>query len=159
NGMPGFSGDGGLATTAQLSLPSAVALDAEGNLFIADSTNRRIRKMAPDGMISTVAGNGISGFSGDGGPATSASLGNEVGIAMDAKGNLFIADARNNRVRQVTPDGIISTVAVITRMGVSGSPSGIAVDQAGNLFVADSSFHAIWKNPQGILSSVAGSND
>jgi sugar lactone lactonase YvrE len=156
NGTPGFSGDGGLATTAQLNLPSGVAVDAQGNLFIADSTNRRIRKVAPDGMISTVAGNGVSGFGGDGGPAVSAMIGETLGIAVDAKGNLFIADARNQRVRQITPNGIINTLARITQAGWFGSPVGIAIDDAGNLFVVDSFFHTIWKNPQDGLNSVAG---
>jgi len=156
NGTRGFSGDGGLATTAQLNLPGGVAVDAQGNLFIADSNNQRIRKVAPDGMISTVAGNGVSGFGGDGGPAASAMIGETLGIAADAKGNLFIADARNQRVRQITPNGIINTVARITQAGWFGSPVGVAVDEAGNLFVADSFFHTIWKNPQDGLSAVAG---
>src|SRR5262245_59574507 len=155
-GAPGFSGDGGLATTAQLNLPSGVAVDPEGNMFIADSANRRIRKVAPDGMISTVAGTGVSGFGGDGGPATSAMIGATFGIAVDAKGSLYIADASNQRVRQITPNGIINTVARITQAGWFGSPVGIAVDDAGNLFVADSFFHTIWKNPQDGLRSAAG---
>ena len=86
-------------------------MDAAGNLFIADAENHRIRQVSPDGVIRTVAGNGLGGFSGDGGPATNASLEFPQGVAVDAAGNLFIADAENHRIRQVSPDGVIRTVA------------------------------------------------
>jgi uncharacterized repeat protein (TIGR01451 family) len=98
----GFFGDGGPATSAFLRLPTAVAVDRAGNLFIADSGNARIRKVAPDGIISTVAGNGRFDFSGDGGVATAASFGHVNGIALDAEGNLFISDSDNNRIRKIT---------------------------------------------------------
>ncbi len=113
----GFSGDGGPATSAQLFNPTGVAVDAAGNLFIADFNNNRIRKVTPAGVISTVAGNGSQGFSGDGGPATSAQLSGPESVAVDAAGNLFIADRYNDRIRKVTPDGIISTVAGIWNTG------------------------------------------
>ena len=100
-GPTGFSGDGGPATSATLAGPTGVAFDAAGNLYIADSTNSRIRKVTPGGTISTVAGTGTRGFAGDGGPATSAQLRDPYGVALDAAGNLFIADYSNNRVRKV----------------------------------------------------------
>jgi sugar lactone lactonase YvrE len=148
NGIHGFSGDSGPAASAQLSKPCGVAVDAEGNLFIADMDNHRIRKVTPGGVISTVAGNGLRGFSGDGSPAASAQLASPKSVAVDSAGNLFIADTDNNRVRKVTTTGIISTVVGIGTEGFSGdgspassaqlaNPSGVAVDAAGNLFIAD----------------------
>jgi hypothetical protein len=119
NGGFGFSGDGGPANIAVLNYPSRVAVDAGGNLYIADSGNYRIRKVALDGTISTVAGNGSGGFSGDGGPATNAEMG-PADIALDAAGNLYIADPGNNRIRRVALDGKISTVAGNGGFGYSG---------------------------------------
>jgi len=148
NGIQGYSGDGGAATSAQLYYPYSVAVDAAGNLFIADFENNRIRKVTPGGVISTVAGNGTAGFSGDGGPATSAQLYLPWGVAPDTAGNLFISDYNSNRVREVTPGGVISTVAGNGTAGFSGdggaatsaqlnSPWGVAVDTSGELFIAD----------------------
>ncbi len=163
------TGDGGPATEASLGFPDGLAVDAAGNLFIADTFNHRIRRVSPDDIISTVAGNGIRGFSGDGGPATNASLANPDGLAVDAAGNLFIADTFNHRIRRVSPDGIISTVAGSEFGGFfSGDggpatdaslafPQGVAVDAAGNLFVADTFNHRIRQvSPDGIISTVAG---
>jgi sugar lactone lactonase YvrE len=176
NGTSGFSGDDGPATAAQLYGPYGVAVDAAGNLFIADTLNVRIRKVTPAGVISTVAGNGSSGFSGDGGPATAAQLAGpdqrgyaSSGVAVDAAGNLFIADTYNNRIRKVTAAGIISTVAGNGSAGFSGDggpataaqlggPSGVAVDAAGNLFIADTYYNLVRNvTPAGIISTVAGS--
>jgi sugar lactone lactonase YvrE len=168
NGNPGYGGDGGPATSAQLRLPQGVSVDKAGNLFIADFVNARIRKVTPDGLIGTVAGNGTYGFSGDGGPATSAQIFNPLGVAVDEAGNLFFADNGNYRVRKVTPDGFISTVAGDGTQGYSGDggpatsaqldgPVGIAVDTAGNLFIADSYNARIRKvTPDGFVSTVAG---
>ncbi|MDQ6836984.1 MAG: NHL repeat-containing protein [Actinomycetota bacterium] len=152
----GFSGDGNAATAALLSSPQAVALDAAGNLYIDDSGNQRIREVtASSGIITTVAGNGSFGFSGDGGLATSAALGNPGGVAVDAAGNLFIADSGNQRVREVTASsGIITTVAGNGTTGFSGdggpataaglnSPQGVALDTAGNLYIADQGNHVV----------------
>jgi len=153
-GDEGFSGDGGPAIAAKFNNPSDVAVDADGNLFIADTDNHRIRKVTPDGIITTVAGNGQSGFSSDGGPASSAKLSHPRGLALDRAGNLFIADAGNNRIRKVGNTGVISTVAGTGELGFSGDfgppasarlnvPTDVAVDVAGDLFIADSSNHRI----------------
>ena len=108
NGTQDFSGDGGAALSASLNQPTGVAVDATGNIFIADEGNNLIRKVTPSGIISTVAG---GGFDGDGGPATSAILNQPVSVAVDATGNIFIADNLNSSIRKVTPSGIISTLA------------------------------------------------
>jgi trimeric autotransporter adhesin len=146
NGVQGFSGDGGKATAAQLT-PTELAVDAAGNLYIADFLNFRIRKVTPDGTITTVAGNGIAGFSGDGGKATSAQLSRPAGLAVDSADNLYIADEGNFRIRKVTPKGIITTVAgdrekrvcsdrgeIASDSDPRGGPKGLAVDSAGNLY-------------------------
>jgi subtilase family serine protease len=168
NGTRGFTGDGGPATSAELRLPGGVAVDSVGDLFIADETNNRIRKVTAAGAISTVAGNGTPGFSGDGGPATSAELFEPGGLAVDSGGNLFIADSMNNRIRKVTPAGTISTVAGNGVEGFGGDgqpaivaelnqPNGVAIDSAGNLFIADLANNRIRKvTPAGTISTVAG---
>jgi sugar lactone lactonase YvrE len=167
-GTPGFSGDGGPALSAQLTLPSALALDVAGNLFIADNGNHRIRKISVSGVISTVAGTGVSGFGGDGGPATSALIRAPNGVAIDTAGNLFIADTGDNRIRKVNASGMITTVAGNGTRGLGGegssatsaqlnAPVGIAIDATGNLFVADSGNHRIRKiTPAGIITTIAG---
>jgi sugar lactone lactonase YvrE len=168
NSRPGFSGDGGPAVRAQLSSPVGLALDAAGNLYIADSGNHRIRRVAPNGVIVTVAGSGAAGFSGDGGPAASAQFSAPTGVAVDSGGNLYIADTGNHRVRKVTPDGIVTTVAgngTATFSGDGGaavnaqlSAAGIALDKADNLFIADTQNLRIRKvTKDGIISTVAGS--
>ena len=101
NGIPGFSGDGGPATSASLSDPAGLAVDSTGNLYIADDLNNRVRKVS-GGVITTVAGNGTFGFSGDGGPATRGELAYPESVAVDSAGNLYIADGRNNRIRKVS---------------------------------------------------------
>ncbi|MGZ4954252.1 MAG: NHL domain-containing protein, partial [Methylobacter sp.] len=113
NGTPGFSGDGGAATAASLYNPTGVAVDGGGNVYIADHSNSRIRKVdASTGLISTVAGNGSAGFSGDGGAATAANLSNPFGVAVDGAGSVYIADTSNQRIRKVDAStGLISTVA------------------------------------------------
>ena len=155
NGNGGYSGDGGPATSAELFEPYGVVVDGAGNLYIADTINNSIRKVTPGGTITTVAGDGTYGYSGDGGPATSAELAHPYGVAVDGAGNLYIADADNQRIRKVTPGGTITTVAGGT-YGYSGDggpatsaelyePTGVAVDGAGNLYIADSGNQRIRK--------------
>jgi hypothetical protein len=168
SGTPGFSGDGGPATAAQLNFPAALALDAAGNLLIADNGNHRIRKMTVSGLMSTVAGTGVSGFGGDGGPAVSATIRQPTGVAVDGAGNLLIVDIGNNRIRKINTAGIMTTVAGDGVRGFGGdggpavsarlnAPDGIAVDTAGNLFIADSSNHRVRRiTPAGIITTIAG---
>jgi uncharacterized protein (TIGR03437 family) len=176
NGSGGYSGDGGPASGAQLSFPAGVAVDAEGNIYIADEYNNRVRKVSANGTIVTVAGNGaldssgFSGFSGDGGPATSAQLNNPVGVAVDASGSLYIADSQNSRIRKVSATGSITTVAGNGSSGHSGDggpatsaqigwPFGVAVDAGGNIYFADWLNGLIRKvSAAGIITTVAGTN-
>ena len=174
-GAAGFSGDGGLAAAAQLSSPSAVAVDAKGNLYIADSGTSTIRKIdTHTGLISTVAGTGVAGFSGDSAAATSAQLNAPQGITVDSFGNLFISDTGNQRVREVaTGTGIITTVAGNSAQGYSGdgkasaqaalnAPYATAVDASGNLYIADSGNAVIRKvlpNPQTTQTAQTSSNN
>jgi trimeric autotransporter adhesin len=168
DGAPGFSGDGGPATSASLNHPMGVALDGSGNIYIADEYNNRIRKVSTTGTITTVAGSGGPGNSGDGGLATNAQLYYPTGIALDGSGDLFIADSNNNRVREVSSAGIITTVAGNGNAGFScanGSatgvalhtPQGVAVDAAGNLFIADFVNNRIRVvNASGTINTFAG---
>jgi len=145
-----------LATAAELNLPRGLAIDAAGNLFIADIFNNRVRRVdAATGLITTMAGTGAGGFSGDGGLATAAELDFPEGLAIDAAGNLFIADSANNRIRRVdAATGIITTVAAAEL----NSPKGLAVDAAGDLFIADSTNNRIRRvdTATGFITTVAG---
>ena len=145
---PHYGGDGGPAMKASFNLPSGLTADSKGNLYIADSGNNRIRKLDSNGIVTTVAGNGTQGFGGDGGPATQAQLNSPSGVAVDASGNLYIADWNNARVRMVDTSGNISTIAGtygypgfgdggLATNAVFGAPVGITIDAHGNLFVAD----------------------
>jgi sugar lactone lactonase YvrE len=176
NGTDGYSGDGGPATSAELYGPSGVAVDTAGNLYIGDSDNCTVRKVNSAGVITTVAGEGPSncGFSGDGGPATSAELGSLHGIVTDGAGDLYIADTNNCVIRKVNGAGVITTVAGIAYnsnsnvCGDSGNggpaglatldnPYGLAFDAAGNLYIGDAYSCAIREiNTAGIINSVAG---
>src|SRR5579863_10369265 len=127
-------GDGGPATAAALSDAEGVAVDSAGNIYIADANDHRIRKIANDGTISTVAGDGFPGFTGDGGPASAARLNTPYGIAVDRAGNLYIADLGNNRVRKIGPDGVIVTVPGTDALL---SPRNVALDPAGNLYISE----------------------
>ncbi len=164
NGAAGYTGDGGLATSAQLSYPTGLALDPAGSLYIADLFNSVVRKVS-GGVITTVAGNGTLGFSGDNGPATIAQLNSPDGIAVDAGFNLYIADSQNQRIRKVS-GGVIATVAGDGAVGPAADgpatsahlmlPAGAAVDSAGNLYIADSYNHCIREVSGGLITTVAG---
>ncbi|MHC1685848.1 MAG: DUF4073 domain-containing protein [Clostridiaceae bacterium] len=151
---PGYSGDGGAATSAKLNNPIGVAVDSSGNIYIADTYNNRIRKVDTSGNISTVAGEGTRSYSGDGGAATSAKLNRPNGVVVDSSGNIYIADTDNNRIRKVDTSGSISTVAGTGTQGYSGDggaatsaqlkwPFGIALDSIGNILFADNGNHRI----------------
>src|ERR1035437_1426654 len=159
----GFSGDGGPATSASLFHPYGVAVDSAGNVYIADTYNYRIRKVS-GGTITTVAGNGGFRFSGDGGPATSASFNLPQGMAVDSAGNLYIADTYNNRIRKVSGKTITTIAGGGNALGDGGpatsaslfNPNGVAVDSAGNLYIADSGNSRIRKVSGGTIITVAG---
>ena len=170
NGTAGYSGDSGLAVSAELNGPYGVAIDGAGNLYIADPANNRIRKVTlGTGIISTFAGNGTGGYSGDNGPAASAELQLPVGLAVDSAGNLYIADKGNNVIRKVNTSGTITTVAGNNTEGYSGdsglatnaslyAPSGVAVDSAGNLYIADAGNNRVREVAvaSGIITTIAG---
>ncbi len=181
-GLAGYSGDGGPATAAQFNGPSGLALDAAGNLYVADTTNSAIRKIAANGTITTVAGNGPAGYNGDGIAATAAALNDPQGVAVDAAGNLYIADTDNHRIRQVAPNGTISTFAgtgIATYSGVnlggtgitssSGDggpatqssvvlPTDVAVDNSGNVYIADYGNSKIRMVSKGVITSLTGNS-
>ncbi|MFI5112212.1 MAG: choice-of-anchor D domain-containing protein [Terriglobales bacterium] len=168
NGTPGYSGDGGPATSAGLNLPFGVAVDSAGNLYIADRDNYRIRKVDASGIITTVAGNGSYGYNGDNIAATSAELRRPEGVAVDSAGNVYIADTFNFRIRKVDASGTITTVAGKGTRGYSGdggpatsaelyTPAGVAVDSARNLYIADSNSSRVRKvDASGTITTVAG---
>ncbi len=167
-GTFGYSGDGGAATAAELSAPESVAIDGLGNIYIADESKNRIRRVDPDGTITTVAGTGTLGYSGDGGAATAANLSLPYGVAVDAAGNLYIADTFNNRVRRVDTTGVITTVAGVGTLGYSGDggaataaqlhyPRGVAVDGLGNVYIADTYNYCVRRvDTMGIITTIAG---
>jgi Gluconolactonase len=169
----GFDNDGNSAVTAKLNYPSGVAVDGSGNIYIADTVNHRIRKINVSGDISTVAGNGTAGYSGDDGPAVNAELNYPVDIAVDNAGNLYIADNKNNRIRKVDISSQnISTIAGTGKSDFAGdggvatdaalnSPRGIAVDSAGNIYIADTNNHRIRKvdSVSGYISTIAGNGN
>jgi uncharacterized protein (TIGR03437 family) len=148
NGIGGYSGEGGPAVNASLRSPLGLALDAEGNLFISDPADHRVRRVDSRGVIRTVAGTGRRGYAGDGDAATAASLNEPRGLALDAGGNLYIADSGNHRVRRVGRDGVIATIAGNGEARTAGdrgqaanasvnNPSAVATDRAGNVFIAE----------------------
>jgi sugar lactone lactonase YvrE len=161
-------GDDGEALDAMLDGPRGLALDAEGNLYIADSRQHRIRRVDVNGIITTVAGTGEAGFSGDGGPAAAARLNQPTHLAFDASGNLIVTDLGNNRVRRVAPDGTITTVAGNGERAAGGEgtkavatsllfPAGIAGDRSGALFIAEQGANRIRRvAPDGTIATVAG---
>ncbi len=160
----GFAGDGGSALGSQLNYPTGIAVDKSGSLYIADGLNNRVRKVS-GGTISTLAGNGTAGFTGDKGSATSAELNNPTGVAVDSSGNVYIADSGNNVVRMVA-NGTITTFAGNNIAGYSGdmalatgaqlsNPVGVAVDSSGNVYIADSGNNVIREVSSGVINTVA----
>ena len=154
NGVKGYGGDGGLATLAQLDFVNGLAVDAAGNVYIADMNQARVRMVDPSGTITTVVGTGIGGWSGDGGPATQAQVTTPAGIAIDTEGNLFVSEYWAGRIRKVDPDGIITTIAGTSVQESHGDmgpasragldrPRAIAVGPAGNLYITEAFGHKI----------------
>ena len=167
-GEASFSGDGGPATSAALAGPTSVAADATGNLYIADGYNYRIRKVQTDGTISTYAGNGNDGNSGDGGLALDASIGYPYDVELDSLGNVYVSDPENAVVRKIDSEGVIGTIAGTGESGYGGdggpatqaqlnAPTGMAISTAGEFFITDSFNCVIRKvDLQGVISTVAG---
>ncbi len=166
NGISGESGDGGPATSALIDHPSGLILDASGNIFFTEFAKCRIRKISPSGIITTVAGNGTCGYSGDNGAASAAMITEPIGITIDNSGNLYFADAY--RIRRVSTSGIITTIAGNGIYGYSGDggpataamlyeAGGVAVDGSGNIYIADWANNRIRRvSSVGIISTIAG---
>src|SRR5580765_2165337 len=154
-GVSGYSGDGGPATSAEFNSPMGTARDSQGNLYVAVFANSVVRKVSADGTVNTVAGNGTQGYSGDGGPATSAQLAFPTAVALDAAGNLYIADYFNACVRKVDTNGTISTLATASGFLVRG----VAADPAGNVYYS-SWYEGVWKvDSQGTITRIAGNGN
>jgi len=167
NGNFGFSGDGGPATGATLNAPVGLAFGPDGGLYFSDAQNNRIRRISPDGIITTVAGNGTAGYSGDNGPAVVAMLNSPQGIAVSSQGEIFIADFNNARVRRVAPDGTISTVAGNGDFGFAGDggpaisamlgrPRSVSIGADATLYINDYPRVRI-VTPSGVIRTIAGS--
>ena len=167
-GVAGYSGDGGLAASAQLNQPQAVAIDASGNLIIADTQNRRIRRVDASGVITTIAGTGVEGYSGDNGPAVSAQLHQAVDLAVDSTGNIYFADSTGQRIRKISTNGTITTVAGNGVEGFGGDsgpalsamldfPVSIAIDAQNTLYISDANnFRIRTVNAFGVMATIAG---
>ena len=167
-GVGGSSGDGGAATSAQLYWPSGISVDISGNVYIADTYNNKIRKVTSTGIITTIAGTGTYGSSGDGGAATSAQFFYPVGVSVDISGIVYIADNGNNKIRMVASTGIITTFASTGTAGSSGdggaatsaqlnNPYGVTVDISGNVYIADgTNFEIRMVTSTGIITTIAG---
>jgi sugar lactone lactonase YvrE len=166
-GTAGYSGNGGAATAAKLNAPLGIAIDASGNVYIADTGNNQVRKVNSAGTISNYAGNSAPGFNGDGGSATAANLLAPSGLAMDTSSNLYIADTSNYRIRMVTSGNVISTFAGTGTSGFSGdggaatsakigTVKGVAVDAGNNVYLADSTNGRIRKVTGGTIATFAG---
>lgn len=165
NHTAGYSGDNNAATDAQCYAPAGVAVDNAGNVYFCEIGNSVIRKVSPSGIISTVAGTGVQGFSGNGGPATAAMINQPTSVAVDKYGNIYFTDDGNNMIRMIDPSGIINT---IVGTGVAGNadglataaqlngPSGIAVNKNGSIFIADVYNHSIKRLDTGVVTTICG---
>ena len=167
-GVAGYSGDHGLATSARFNGPACIAIDDTGSLYVADYFNSRVRKIDTFGIITTVAGNGVTGYSGDGGPATAASFNNPIFVFINPSGELIITDDNNSRVRKVSASGYISTIAGTGVAGYNGdemlataaklnNPGAAIQDSAGNVYISDVDNNRIRKiTPDGYIHTYAG---
>lgn len=176
-GLSGYAPDGVKAVDANLAQPTGIVIDAQGNLYFSEVLNNRVRKIDVNGILTTVAGTGANGFTGNGGKAILAELQEPGALALDKEGNLYIADCGNNCIRKITPSGIISVFAGTgygfgTGLGgysgdggkataaMLNQPAGLAFDDAGNLYISDCFNHCIRKvNKQGIITTVAGTGE
>jgi streptogramin lyase len=168
NGFQGFSGDNGPALQAKFNIPTAVAVGSDGSLFVSEWGNHRIRKIDPSGIVTTYAGTGQTNCLGDGGPAIQACLDNPVDIRIDSEDALYIADSGHHRIRKITSNGIISTVAGTGQLGFTGdngpadlatldNPNALALDDEGNIFISDFGNHVIRKIAKsGKINTIAG---
>ncbi len=168
NGTGSFSGDGGPSTAATINVPQGIAFDTSGNMFFSDYGNRRIRKITSTGVISTIAGTGVMGYTGDGGAATLATIIYPTGLTVDSVGNIYFTDPGCHVIRKITTSGIISTVAGTGFAGFSGdggpataaqlnTVAYVAFDNLGNLIIADNLNHRVRKiNSAGVISTIAG---
>jgi sugar lactone lactonase YvrE len=170
SGTPGFSGDGGPVGSAEINSPQGIAIDELGNIYFTDVGNFRIRKISSSGIITTIAGNGTSGFSGDGGPAIEAELGWPSEIALDKAGNIYFTDYNNNRIRKISSEGIISTIAGSGIANVSGDggpainagllgPQGITLDASGNIYFTNGGPSIRKISTSGIITTIAGTGE
>ncbi|MGA7236592.1 MAG: hypothetical protein WBY44_12980 [Bryobacteraceae bacterium] len=166
-GRSGYSGDGGAATLAQVQFPDGIAVDSAGNIYVADTSANVVRAISPTGIISTYAGQGAAGYTGDGGPAAQAQLNAPMGLALDAAGNLYIADSGNSVVRKVSKSGVITTFAGNGSVGYSGDSGpatsaaldqveGVAADPSGAVYIADTFNNRVRAISGGIIQTIAG---
>jgi trimeric autotransporter adhesin len=170
-GSTGFSGDNGIATLANIGSCVGIVVDKTGDIYIDDGDYDRIRKISNSGIITTVAGNGFSVHSGDNGPATSSSLMEPNGLALDGSGNLYFAEYSGSCIRKISTSGIITTVVGTGTAGYSGDgrpatsaelyyPTGVSIDNGGNFYISDGTSSVIRKvDPSGIISTIAGTGD
>lgn len=166
-GVGGYNGDNIAATAAKLYYPQGLAVDKYNNIYISDGANERIRMVNTSGIITTIAGNGVNSYSGDGGPATAAELSDPNGVAVDKSGNVYLDDEANNRIRMVNTSGIINTIAGNGVLGFSGDggpatsaelyqPIGVAVDNSGNVYIGDNNQRLRYVDASGNISTIAG---
>lgn len=163
-----FSGDGGSALVAEFDYPMGIVADSKGNVYVSDTFNNRIRRISASGIIHTIAGTGTGGFSGDGGPASRARFATPMGLAMDADGNLFVADYGNSRIRRIDTRGNVSTVAGNGKRGDSGdggpaikarlsTPLGVFIDKARNLYITNLTHDKVRRvDSSGVIHAVVG---